>query len=419
MKDINVIDIFSGAGGLSEGFYNVKNFNIISQVEMDQYAAESLRIRSIYHALHDRNEDDIYYSYIRNEISRGDLYEYIKDIDLPEVINKEITEENQDAIVNKIKNTMESRGIHKADVMIGGPPCQTYSVIRRFDTVKNVTKWKEDPRNYLFERYVYILKEFTPDIFVFENVPGIKSANNGEFLNNFINMVNKAGYNVKEKILNAADFMVLQQRKREIIIGWKKDLKLDYPELNRIKHKYTVGEVLNDLPELEPGHGEYLQSYRSGGSDYLKKAGIRNSNNSLIQHTARYQNERDRKIYRYVISEWNNNHRHIKYGDLPEELRPYKNVDSFQDRFKVVASDLNSAQTITAHLSKDGHYYIHPDIEQARSITVREAARIQSFPDNYKFEGPFTSQYRQIGNAVPPLMAKTIALKIKDMIDEI
>ena len=386
---------------------------------MDKYASETLRTRALYHVLHDSNKDDVYYDYVRDKTPVNNPFESVKDLNVPEIINKEITEENQEIIVDEIRDRMKLNEINKVDVMIGGPPCQTYSVIRRFDSKIEGRNWKDDPRNYLFKRYVYFLKKFNPDIFVFENVPGIKSAKDGEFLRNFVSMVNKAGYKVTEKILNARDFMVLQQRKREIIIGWKGKYKLEYPKFEPVEHNYNVGALLSDLPELEPGQGEYLQEYKSGASDYLEKTGIRKNNDILIQHTARYHSERDRGIYRYVINEWNTNHRHIKYGELPEEFQPYENTGSFSDKFKVVASDLNYSQTITAHLSKDGHYYIHPDIEQARSITVREAARLQSFPDNFKFEGPVSAQYRQIGNAVPPIMAKSIALKIKKMLDEI
>lgn len=131
----------------------------------------------------------------------------------------------------------------------------------------------------------------------------------------------------------------------------------------------------------------------------------------------RNHNERDREIYRIAINAWNDGHRRLKYTNLPDELCTHKNKEAFLDRFKVVAADIESAQTMMAHISKDGHYFIHPDVNQCRSISVREAARIQSFPDNYYFEGPRTAKFVQIGNAVPPLMAKGLAEKIREMLE--
>ena len=138
----------------------------------------------------------------------------------------------------------------------------------------------------------------------------------------------------------------------------------------------------------------------------------------MTWHVARTHIERDRKIYREVIAAWFNEKKRIKYTDLPDELCTHRNRNAFLDRFKVVASDMPACHTMMAHISKDGHYFIHPDIEQARSITVREAARIQSFPDDFYFEGSRTAAFTQIGNAVPPLMAKGIAEKIKEMLEK-
>lgn len=143
--------------------------------------------------------------------------------------------------------------------------------------------------------------------------------------------------------------------------------------------------------------------------------GIRGDRDVLRHHRARRHNPRDREIYRRTIDAWNSERRRLKYTELPLELRTHRNTRSFLDRYKVVAGDLPFSHTVVAHISKDGHYYIHPDREQARSLTVREAARIQSFPDNYIFEGPMTSKYRQIGNAVPPLMSEKIALKLYEI----
>ena len=152
-------------------------------------------------------------------------------------------------------------------------------------------------------------------------------------------------------------------------------------------------------------------------SKYLKETNIRTKKDCVINHSARFHNPRDRQIYRLVINAWNNNHQRLSYDELPEELTTHKNKKSFLDRFKIVAGDLHYSHTIMAHLSKDGHYFIHPDIDQARSITVREAARLQSFPDNYKFEGPRTSQFKQVGNAVPIGLATAIGQAIQATAD--
>ncbi len=137
----------------------------------------------------------------------------------------------------------------------------------------------------------------------------------------------------------------------------------------------------------------------------------------VIQHLARKHIDRDLEIYRFAVNKWNKEKKRIRYIELPEKLKTHKNQHSFKDRYKVVAGDLPYSHTVVAHISKDGHYYIHPDINQTRSLTVREAARIQSFPDNYKFEGPRTYQFIQIGNAVPPLMSEKISFEIKKSIE--
>lgn len=201
-------------------------------------------------------------------------------------------------------------------------------------------------------------------------------------------------------------------------MGWKEEHSFEYPTFQPVKHDFKVSSVLDDLPVITPGNGtDGPQKYSTSPTKYLEKTGLRKKDDILIHHQARCHNERDREIYRRVISVWETEQRRLRYNELPEKLKTHNNRESFLDRFKVVASDLNYSQSVVAHISKDGHYYIHPDKNQARSLTVREAARIQSFPDNFKFEGPRTSQFRQIGNAVPPLMAEKIAVEIHNLLE--
>ena len=165
------------------------------------------------------------------------------------------------------------------------------------------------------------------------------------------------------------------------------------------------------MPELQPG--EEKKEYIKESNTYLQKKGIRTERDVLTWHIARNIREIDREIYRLQIKAWDKNGKRLKYTDLPEKLQMHNNKSSFLDRFKVVAGDLPASQTMVAHISKDGHYFIHPSYKQGRSLSVREAARLQSFPDNFFFEGPRTSAFLQIGNAVPPLMAYEIAREIK------
>ena len=252
-------------------------------------------------------------------------------------------------------------------------------------------------------------------MFVFENVPGLLTANDGQYFEDMKIAFKDAGYTIDHSVLNAKDFDVLQDRRRVILIGWKKELEYRYPVFEEKASTHKVAELLSDLPAIQSGeeNNNYVSSKFNA---YLKKTGIRKVDDILTWHVARPHIERDREIYRKVIAAWFEDKKRIKYTDLPEELCTHKNRTAFLDRFKVVASDMSACHTMMAHISKDGHYFIHPDIKQARSITVREAARIQSFPDDFYFEGSRTAVFTQIGNAVPPLMAKGIAIKIKEML---
>jgi DNA (cytosine-5)-methyltransferase 1 len=186
------------------------------------------------------------------------------------------------------------------------------------------------------------------------------------------------------------------------------------PEFDKTDNKWTTKKIFSDLPELKPGEGSIVGKYSGPVNSYLSSAEIRNGISTITHHITRPHNTNDLAIYKIAIEKFHEGKR-LKYTDLPEKLRTQKNTTSFLDRFKVV-SDKGFSHTVVAHIAKDGHYYIHPDIEQCRSISVREAARIQSFPDDFYFEGSRTSAFTQIGNAVPPLMAQVIAKAISRLL---
>jgi DNA (cytosine-5)-methyltransferase 1 len=222
----------------------------------------------------------------------------------------------------------------------------------------------------------------------------------------------KAGYEVDYKIINTAKFGVPQRRKRVIIIGWNKESKLEnYPEFKEVERNYLVKDFLCTLPKLNAGKQIKSCEYNEK-SELLTKLGIFNPEvNVLEAHECRPNTERDLEIYRTAVMTLAKGS-NLKYDELPEELKTHKNQKSFLDRFKVVDYNSPASQTVVAHISKDGHYYIHPDLKQNRSLSIREAARLQTFPDDFKFEGSRTSQFRQIGNAVPPMLSNIIASKI-------
>lgn len=404
----NFIDLFAGAGGLSEGFIRA-GFEPVAHVEMNRDACDTLKTRTAYHWLKNNDRIREYYSYLKGEISRIELWDKIPENLINSVINSEISNETLPAIFKKIDSELSGE---KVDLVIGGPPCQAYSVAGR--ARKNM---EDDPRNHLYKHYVKFLERYKPKMFVFENVPGILSAGNGHYLSKIFDAVEKAGYKLEHKVLNAKDFGVLQDRKRVIIIGWNKKLNLKYPEFETFELKHEVlTHLFSDLPKIKSGQGEWLTTkYIKSTNDYLESTGIRNGIDFTTQHISRFNNENDLEIYKIAVEKWIKEGKRLNYGELPERLIKHNNTQTFTNRFQVV-NHKGVSHTVVAHICADGHYYIHPDIKQNRSITVREAARIQSFPDDYFFESSRTAAFKQIGNAVPVLMAEGIANKIKEMI---
>lgn len=407
------IDLFAGAGGFSEGFKRA-GFEPVAHVEIDPAACFTLKTRLAYYYLTENRKADIYVQYLKSEISRDQLYSLIPAHILESVINLSIGDKNNSQIFQTIDRL---NGKKEIDLVVGGPPCQAYSLIGR---ARDLNGMKGDPRNYLYVQYGRFLTRYNPKLFVFENVLGLLSADEGRYFKNIQRYFRRIGYEVEPFNVNANDFGVLQNRKRVIIIGWQKDTTFSMGELSSGSgKKYLVESVLKDLPKIHAGEGrDKYSTYAAPINSYLQSAKIRNGIDILTQHVARPHTEQDKEIYKIAVEKWNHNKIRLDYNDLPPRLKTHKNRQSFLDRFKVVASDLPFSQTVVAHIAKDGHYYIHPDIRQNRSLSLREAARLQTFPDDYYFEGTKEGQirtpgFRQIGNAVPPLLIESIAKKLR------
>ncbi len=396
MKKYSFIDLFSGCGGLSEGFY-MDGYNALAHVEIEHYACETLKTRMKF------------YGYDNVEQS---------------VLEEDITSED---IIPKINNAVHGTDV---DIIIGGPPCQSFSSLGR---AKDENGMKNDPRNYLFESYVKILNHFLPKFFVFENVTGLLTATlKGKHIVETIKKELNKNYDIKLDILNSANYGVPQIRKRVIIIGARKDLHLNIEEIYKsiemthydpeMPEKYrgdlsryvTVRDAIEEMPKLRAGEGQVATNFKSTHANAFLKFISNENENILYDHVSRKHNASDIERYREMA----------KNGWTFQELlerRPdlnHKKQRVFGNSYVVQTWDLPS-RTIIAHLYKDGNQFIHPDYAQGRTLTVREAARLQSFPDNFRFEGSRTEQYKQIGNAVPPLLAYAIAKALKKHLNKL
>lgn len=404
---IKVLDLFAGAGGLSEGFIRA-GCEIVGHLEMDKNACSTLVTRMMYHALLKTGRLDEYKRYILGEVSRDELIEkYHLQKERDSVICAKVGKDNYKELIKRVQNLL---GDGHLDIIVGGPPCQAYSHIGRARDDHNM-KW--DSRKFLYRYYIEFLKAFRPKIFVFENVPGLTSSGKGRYLKEMRRMMARAGYKTDFKILNAVDFGVPQNRKRIILVGWNNKSKLTgYPEFTTSPGNYLVKDFLADLPPIHSGQGQSVVNNFISVNKPLEKLAITdNKVTVLMDHVARPNIRRDLEIYRRAVTAKQQG-RNIKYTELPKYLRTHRNLNGFFDRFKVVDPNVRGSQTVVAHIGKDGHFYIHPDLKQNRSLTVREAARLQTFPDNYKFEGTRGPQFRQIGNAVPPKLSEIIAKEL-------
>lgn len=421
---ITYIDLFAGAGGLSEGFRRA-GYEPIAHVEMDAAACNTLKTRNVYHWLKSNNELQTYYQYLNGTIDRNELYIRVPESVLNTVLNYEISSMN----LNEIFVRIDSLSNDPVDLIIGGPPCQAYSLVGRSRDENGMAR---DPRNYLYRLYGRFLEHYRPKYFVFENVLGLLSAKNENgtpYLNVMKRLFRSKGYTVEYRVLSADEYGVPQKRKRIIIIG--KRLKPGervgasfYPAIPKLKTKTprcSIAELFDDLPFLQAGTGSYRATkLRKKSHPYLFEIGIKTigERDEVTFHIARPQTATDLEIYKTAVELWDYSGERLDYSTLPKRLLTHNNLASFLDRYKVVDGKSFFSHTVVAHIHKDGHYYIHPNLKQNRSLTPREAARLQTFPDNYYFESisgrpSRTSAYRQIGNAVPVLLAERIALGMR------
>ncbi len=415
------LDLFAGAGGLSEGFFRA-GFEPVAHVEMDSAACYTLKTRAAYHWLKREKKLDLYFDYLEQKITREEFYALIPETVLSSVLNYEISEDSLDEIFNEVDTLLNGKPL---DLIVGGPPCQAYSLAGRS---RAENKMVGDKRNYLYKFYAKFLQKFKPEFFVFENVMGLLSAKEEDGTLHFENMralFASCGYTTDYRPLNAFDYGVLQNRKRIILIGHRGTEKIKYPDIQETHCSSRVEELFLDLPPIHAGGGVItpVPTAHYNGK-YLYDAGIKEYDcEPVTYHQARSNTQQDLEIYQIVAETWSNSQTRVKYTDLPKRLQSHNNTKCFLDRFKVVAGDLSYTQTVVAHISRDGHYYIHPDIKQNRSLTPREAARIQTFPDNYYFESVTgkpsrTLAFKQIGNAVPVRLAYSIASALSDQMSK-
>jgi DNA (cytosine-5)-methyltransferase 1 len=508
MTAIPIIDLFAGPGGLSEGFSSVRDirggskFTVRVSIEKDFFAHRTLQLRTFFRQFNKNEVPREYYDYVTGNLDRKELF-----ASFPAEV-KAIEREAWLAELGGASNELVDKRIADAVgksakwLLIGGPPCQAYSLVGRSRIRgESVEKYETDSRHFLYQQYLRILAEHAPSVFVMENVKGLLSARvkdenifarvlsdlrrpgrsvannckNKDLKYRLVSMTNPTGnlfgdLEPKDFVVKTERYGIPQARHRVIIVGIRSDIRKNPRGLVESPAP-SIEDVIRDLPKLRSGLSKLedgslawrdaiieltkrewflngavddemrqavriathrLSSNLSRGGDFVRsdrrptcyaewyfdpKLG------GVLNHSTRAHIQQDLHRYLYASIYAQENNRSPLLEDFPKNLLPkHKNVrqalkePKFNDRFRVQVKG-RPATTVVSHIAKDGHYFIHYDPTQCRSLTVREAARLQTFPDNYFFEGPRTEQYKQVGNAVPPLLAKQIAEVVADLFE--
>lgn len=404
---IHTLELFAGCGGLMDGFQQEGHFDTLACVEWEKFPAQTLANRLKKKWKHENANTEV----VRFDIQRT-----------KELLNGFSDSEYGDN--PGLKKIVQNK---KIDVIIGGPPCQAYSLAGR---IRDENGMKDDYRNYLFESYMRIVEHFKPKFFVFENVVGMLSAapDGTPIVDKIHEAFKKAGYRVtgdfKNAVFDVADFGIPQHRKRVIILGVREEYfrtssKDDVCEkilsdfytqiMPSFKRKYrTVEEAIGDLPKIYPAENvEY-----DGGKKYSHLP----YETSVMNHVPRFHSKRDIDVFRLLATDIESGrNQYVSIDALKQLYTKVTGRKSNIHKYYVLRKD-EPSNTIPAHLYKDGMRHIHPDPEQARSITVREAARLQTFADDFEFSGPMMAQYKMIGNAVPSEFARIIAKSLYKII---
>jgi DNA (cytosine-5)-methyltransferase 1 len=400
---INTIELFSGCGGLADGFKQSGHFNMLAGVEWDKDAIQALRNR-LEKKWQYKNVNDIMLHF---DIQR--IYELLNGFD--------------DVEYGTSNGLIDIVGKEKVTAIVGGPPCQAYSVAGRIRDEKGM---QNDYRNFLFESYIKVVDQFQPDACIFENVPGMLSAKPGgiSIIERIEKTFDDSGYFItrklkQEAVFDTSQYGVPQKRLRVIIVAIRKasfenyEAKVD--EFYQTMNSYTsekikdVDAAIGDLPKLYPFKKQVKKV-----SHYTKET---DSKAVISDHTPRFHNARDIDIFRLLAKDIESEQFKYTHSDALKQLYTEKTGKvSAVHKYHVLRKEKPS-NTIPAHLYKDGLRHIHPDSEQARTITVREAARLQTFDDDFEFSGGNGAKYKMIGNAVPPLFAKNIANALSNILE--